>query len=241
MNLFHPELTQMLEFTYLLMLRFGTHESQAHKLTQAEIEMQNTLADLVIGESRWVFIASQQTHKERHNVCQWPSHEIGQHAFKVRCDNGVWTRISMIKVASRLHLEFLPQSIKKMRVIDCQQRYEFSTRLLPARAESVSLAQNALCGSLDLEVLPLPMRHLDFSYNAFSGPISFTHLPPQLVSIDLSFIILSQDCVGYGHLPIGLEAAVLNECGVMNLISVEKDQSAVQLAKRVFSGVQFIG
>ncbi|KNH04997.1 ribonucleotide reductase domain-containing protein [Perkinsela sp. CCAP 1560/4] len=146
------------------------------------------------------------------SICSWnPTKTIqGEWTFGVSCHHGVLESLTFHKVRQgNFLIEYLPGTIKQLRLTECQQRYQVRTRMLPKSATNISLKGNAIHGTIDLQSLPLNLEELILRENRLVGPIELIELPANLTKLDLSYNSIQQKVVYYDLLPSRLQHVFL--------------------------------
>ena len=135
-------------------------------------------------------------------ICEWRR----GYRFAVECENQVIRELNMNSCAEGdVEIEYLPNSLRILRIVHSGQNYNIRTRLLPRNARSIELQQNRIYGEIDLRTLPRNLETMNLSQNEITGPIELTSLPQFLRWIDLRDNRIEQRLVCFDILPDTIE------------------------------------
>ena len=204
--------------------------------------MQTTLEWNFIAEVDPEIIARLTSNSTNRDVCLWELRDPPSttYRFCTTCDDGIWTELHVHQVTSRFHPEFLPNSIRSLKIMNSRQEYEYDMRNLPAQSENVLLVYNLLYGSLNLTVLPSGLKIMSVAHNKLSGSIIFTNLPARLELINLTMNSFQQDVVYYANLPRDLRTIGVVLCRIKSAQSLSGDPEDLRIAKEAFLGIESI-
>ena len=142
--------------------------------------------------------------------CEWRGVQcVNQKIEKIRWDDGInFDAVEGMK-GSRLHLEWLPPTLKVVRMDGMPLKQQLRTRMLPRGLQDMDLRRCQLRGSLRVETLPPAMESAQLTRNKFYGVIRLTALPPKLRMLTLHGNNFHTAVVLNEALPASLQSVVL--------------------------------
>ena len=173
------------------------------------------------------------------DVCEWKKvkcngdGEVEEFRWVFKQENGTGT----------VGFEFLPWSIKIVRMWNNALSGTIQLADLPGKIEVVDVSFNNLIGCLDLDRLPAAVRSVDLSENKFTGDISLENLPKGLEILSLLNNQLS-GTICLTSLPTAFQSLYLhnnNFEGSLNFTQLPNSIRHIILAENRFSGTIDLG
>ena len=163
-----------------------------------------------------------------------PVHEHPSFYMRMRCVvvDPNW-RVEAIEIYKKrqfgqMHLEHLPNTLKRMHIITCNQCYSVETRYLPRELDDLNLSDNQIFGSLDLTVLPPHMRELDVRSNRITGPVNILRLPKTMMRLYLHNNRIVQDTLYFDEVSERIICIDLNWNKVKRVRHVSSEKAVLE-------------
>ena len=139
-----------------------------------------------------------------------------QPSFNIELDFQAVTYVRICcKKVGNFRIDYLPNSVERLMILDCEQSGTVKTRLFPRNLVFINLRENALYGTIDLQTLPEKLEHLELGNNQLTGPIYLFRIPKTMNVLSLSNNAIKQETIFYDDLPNHMSSLSLigNEIG----------------------------
>ena len=134
---------------------------------------------------------------------------------EMTCEGSMLTGVDFTySTPGKLHIAFLPPTLRNLSLESCSQCYAVDTSRLPRDIINCNLSRNRLHGSVNLQRLPNKIETFNMRSNQISGTVDIFCLPKSLISLSLAENILEQPVLYYGDLPARLVDVLLWKSGV---------------------------
>ena len=139
------------------------------------------------------------------DIIEGCDHRDGAQRFEVQLQDGLVDLININSVRlGNFLVDFVPQSVRTLKITSSNQKYRLRTRRLPRAAARISFYQNELFGHLDLRTLPPRIEECNFAENRLTGPIELIDIPATLRRLSIRQNKIKQPFLFYGELPKNL-------------------------------------
>ena len=137
-----------------------------------------------------------------YDICAYPG---------TACDDGAlinlsWKSSKDLEVKS---LSWIPPTVEKMSLVDVPVDEPFDARMLPRSLQYFRALRCGVKGTMDLSALPHGIIQIHLRNNYLSGMLSFLHLPPKLIVIDMAHNRVEKVFYDIERLPNDFRAAYL--------------------------------
>ena len=184
-------------------------------------EAQNTLIRQFFEET-----AENHLHKLGHgdshsDVCRGKLHRSWN---GIACKDGVVCGIECDSWEfGRLHVEYLPPTVRRISMTKSNQCYEIQTSRLPRDLRKIDACENLIYGTFDLRRLPANTREVILDWNNIVGPIFLTDLPKRFEYLGMCNNSIRQKVVPLANLPETIRYIELDGNAIRKLHQVDGD------------------
>ena len=145
----------------------------------------------------------------------------------IKCTNGIVQSVEYIEMQNGFFtLAQLPNTVRKIFIVESNQLGNVHTRFLPREALTVDLHSNRYGGQIYLDTFPEKLRDFNAYDNRLTGPLNFSRLPESMTMLDLSCNLITQGTIIIGRLPSHLEVVDLSKNEIEHKIALEPEFKA---------------